>query len=132
MVHLITEPATKEHIFQMYIFSPYNREREISQCNILVLLISTLNFFYIKNRLCTFFFFKCRTPHNYDINNYQRNIFNEPAHWADSVSKLRCPSVVCQLLCVPLFTCFVNILLLSFTKVKSPINRLQKDSLGES
>ena len=33
---------------------------------------------------------------------------------------------------VPLFAGFFNVIFLPFTKVKSPIDRLQKDSLGKS
>ena len=49
-------------------------------------------------------------------------LFTESAHWADSVCKLRCPSVCVCVLCVPLF----YVLLLKFAKVKSHIDKLKK------
>ena len=58
-------------------------------------------------------------------------IFTEWAHWANSVSKVLCPSVC--VLCVPLFEFLVHVLLLQFTKFKSQVNKLQKKvSIGKS
>ena len=55
-------------------------------------------------------------------------IFTESAHWADSVSKWRCPSVyLCHF-----FLHFFNVLLLPFTNVAGRISQLQKDSLGNN
>ena len=48
-------------------------------------------------------------------------LLTESAHWADSVSKSRCPSV-CRV-CVCTNYIFFHVLLLPFTNVKSPIGQ---------
>ena len=53
-------------------------------------------------------------------------ISSESAHWADSVSKLRCPSV-----CLLSVALFLYGLLLPFTKVESQIDDCKKIPLGK-
>ena len=54
---------------------------------------------------------------------------NRPTGAIQSLSHYNC---LCVCESVPFFAFFFNVLLFQFTKVKSPIDQLQKDSLGNS